>query len=164
MTDAVKKRRQRQWLILFFVVIVVIGSTFYFQQKQYNNNDCLSIFSNLNINEQSMSGSNPQNNKDECSCTNIETPTLMIDTSSSFASSLLHPQRTVSDCCCCFVDMEQANLQIVHPLLKRIVQTPFFSHFKIELCSDCKLWEDAPLCVMKDCSVCECKYRRNGRM
>ena len=157
MTDAVKKRRQRQWLIPFFVVIVVIGSTFYFQQKQYNNNDCLSIFSNLNINEQSMSGSNPQNNKDECSCTNIETPTLMIDTSSSFASSLLHPQRTVSDCCCSFFDMEQANLQTVHPLLKRIVQTPFFSHFKIELCSDCKLWKDAPLCVMKDCSVCECE-------
>ncbi|KAG7343431.1 endoplasmic reticulum oxidoreductin [Nitzschia inconspicua] len=52
--------------------------------------------------------------------------------------------------------MKRINAEIVHPLLKRVVETPFFAHFKIDLCSDCELWTDAPLCVLRDCGVCEC--------
>jgi ERO1-like protein alpha len=82
----------------------------------------------------------------DCSC-ELDNP--------SFAATLdLHGQ--VSDCCCSFDELERTNAQAVYPLLKRIVATPFFAHFKIDLCSECQLWDDAPLCVLRDCGVCEC--------
>jgi len=65
--------------------------------------------------------------------------------------------RTIPECCCSFCEIDEANREIIYPLLKKITETPFFSHFKIDLCSSCELWEDAPLCRMKDCSVCECE-------
>mmetsp|Transcript_22699 Transcript_22699/g.34322 ORF Transcript_22699/g.34322 Transcript_22699/m.34322 type:complete len:497 (-) Transcript_22699:112-1602(-) len=55
-----------------------------------------------------------------------------------------------------FCTIEKLNKDIVHDLLKEVVETEFFSHFKIDLCSECTLWKDFPLCKMKDCSVCEC--------
>lgn len=64
--------------------------------------------------------------------------------------------RNIPECCCSFCEIERVNAATVYPLLKKIVETPFFSHFKIDLCSSCQLWEDAPLCRMKDCGVCEC--------
>ena len=64
---------------------------------------------------------------------------------------------TVSECCCSFSELEETNVDSVHPLLKRIVQTPYFSHFKVDLCSECQLWDDSPLCMLRDCSVCECE-------
>lgn len=66
-------------------------------------------------------------------------------------------QGNVSDCCCSFSDIERANLETVRPLLQKVVETPFFSHFKMDLCSSCQLWDDAPLCILRDCGVCECK-------
>ncbi len=65
--------------------------------------------------------------------------------------------KTIPECCCSFCELEEANLETVYPLLQKVVETPFFSHFRIDLCSSCELWEDAPLCKMKDCSVCECE-------
>eukprot|EP00547_Thalassionema_nitzschioides_P004988 CAMPEP_0194204980 /NCGR_PEP_ID=MMETSP0156-20130528/4353_1 /TAXON_ID=33649 /ORGANISM="Thalassionema nitzschioides, Strain L26-B" /LENGTH=496 /DNA_ID=CAMNT_0038931127 /DNA_START=197 /DNA_END=1687 /DNA_ORIENTATION=- len=55
-----------------------------------------------------------------------------------------------------FCTIEKLNKDIVHGLLQKVVETDYFSHFKIDLCSECTLWEDFPLCKMKDCSVCEC--------
>ncbi|KAG7372588.1 endoplasmic reticulum oxidoreductin [Nitzschia inconspicua] len=88
-----------------------------------------------------------RNNEERCSCD--------LDRPLSFAATVdLHGD--VSECCCTFDEMERINAEIVHPLLKRVVATPFFAHFKIDLCSDCELWTDAPLCVLRDCGVCEC--------
>jgi len=63
----------------------------------------------------------------------------------------------VPDCSCSRVDLEDANARLVHGLLKRIVSTPFFAHFKVNLCSSCALWQDNPLCLLRDCAVCECE-------
>jgi ERO1-like protein alpha len=63
----------------------------------------------------------------------------------------------VPECCCTFIEIEEVNRNTVYPLLKKVVETPFFAHFKIDLCSSCELWHDMPLCTMKDCSVCECE-------
>ena len=65
--------------------------------------------------------------------------------------------KTIPECCCSFCEIEDVNREIVFPLLKKVVETPFFSHFKINLCSTCELWDDAPLCRMKDCGVGECE-------
>jgi len=65
--------------------------------------------------------------------------------------------KTIPDCCCSFCELEEVNAGTVFPLLKKVVETPFFSHFKIDLCTECELWQDAPLCRMKDCGVCECE-------
>jgi len=86
-------------------------------------------------------------NDDQCSC-DVDQPTF---------ASTLGLAGTVSDCCCSFADLERTNRESVYPLLQNIVQTPFFAHFKIDLCSSCKLWEDAPLCMLRDCGVCECE-------
>jgi ERO1-like protein alpha len=67
------------------------------------------------------------------------------------------PVGNVSDCCCSFAELEDANSHVVHSLLKRIVATPFFGHFRISLCSKCGLWHDSPMCILRDCSVCECE-------
>jgi len=66
------------------------------------------------------------------------------------------PPGNVSDCCCSFADLEEANDRTAHDLLKQIVATPFFSHFRVNLCSTCGLWKDTPLCTLRDCGVCEC--------
>ena len=109
--------------------------------------------SNNTFNEQHFGRTiNEQDDNKEdstCSCENNDRP-------SSTASSLFGLEGTVSDCCCSFEDIEQTNYQIVHPLLQKIVSTPFFSHFKIDLCSSCELWHDTPLCMLRDCGVCEC--------
>lgn len=71
-------------------------------------------------------------------------------------STMLGLNGTVSECCCSFTDIENTNLQLVHPLLQQVVQTPFFAHFKIDLCTNCELWDDQPMCMLRDCGVCEC--------
>mmetsp|Transcript_59421 Transcript_59421/g.173876 ORF Transcript_59421/g.173876 Transcript_59421/m.173876 type:complete len:426 (-) Transcript_59421:300-1577(-) len=67
------------------------------------------------------------------------------------------PAGNVSDCCCTFMELEDSNTRVVHGLLKRVVATPFFAHFKLNLCSKCSLWHDNPLCSLRDCAVCECE-------
>lgn len=66
------------------------------------------------------------------------------------------PVGNVSDCCCTYADLEEANGRLVHDLLQRTVASPFFAHFKVNLCSECGLWQDSSLCVLRSCSVCEC--------
>ena len=79
-------------------------------------------------------------------------------TSTSLAESMgFHKGRNIPECCCTFVEIEEVNRNTVYPLLKKVIETPFFAHFKIDLCSPCELWHDMPLCAMKDCSVCECE-------
>ena len=91
---------------------------------------------------------NPQQQQQQqCSC-DVDQPTF----ASTFGLT-----GTVSDCCCSFADLERTNSETVYPLLRQIVRTPSFAHFKIDLCSDCKLWDDAPMCVLRDCGVCECE-------
>ena len=75
----------------------------------------------------------------------------------TLSASMGFEGRTIPECCCSFCEIEEVNRETVYPLLKKVVETPFFSHFKIDLCSTCELWDDAPLCRMKDCSVCECE-------
>ncbi|KAL7540527.1 hypothetical protein ACHAWF_006706 [Thalassiosira exigua] len=88
--------------------------------------------------------------KDEHSCARSPRSPLVFET---FGLN----DRNVSDCCCTFESLERVNYEDIRPLLKKIVATPFFSHFKIDLCSECELWRDAPLCVLRDCGVCECE-------
>ena len=91
---------------------------------------------------------------------NVQLP-LSPSTSSAIPTTLSASMgfegKTIPECCCSFCELEEANMETVYPLLKKVVETPFFSHFKIDLCSSCELWDDAPLCKMKDCSVCECE-------
>ena len=59
-------------------------------------------------------------------------------------------------------NLERSNAESVHPLLQRVVATPFFSHYAISLCSECELWQDDPLCVLRNCSVCPCGEEGGG--
>jgi len=78
------------------------------------------------------------------------------DEKSSSLSTLMGLNGNVSECSCSFTEIEDANIATVLPLLKKVVNSPFFSHFRIDLCSSCDLWHDSPRCMMKECSVCEC--------
>ena len=61
------------------------------------------------------------------------------------------PEGNVSDCCCSYGELERTNAETVLPLLRRVVATPYFGHFKLSLCSECDLWDDAPVCRLRDC-------------
>lgn len=63
---------------------------------------------------------------------------------------------TVQDCCCDYVSVEKANKQHLNPLLTQLVKTPFFRYFKVNLWCDCSFWPDDSMCMLRDCSVCEC--------
>ena len=91
-------------------------------------------------------------NEAECTCEEKVQEDSSMNT--TFAE-MMGLNGTISDCCCSFQDLEKANGDIIYPLLQRIVATPFFAHFKIDLYSDCELWDDQPICMLRDCSVCE---------
>lgn len=57
---------------------------------------------------------------------------------------------------CDYVSVERANKQHLNPLLSRLVATPFFRYFKVNLWCDCSFWPDDSMCMLRDCSVCEC--------
>ena len=97
--------------------------------------------------EASNSTLNSTNSEQQCTC---------VDDTQSIAATL-GLTGDISDCCCTFETLEDTNLNHVYPLLRRIVETPFFAHFKIDLCSSCELWHDSPMCVLRDCGVCECE-------
>ena len=48
------------------------------------------------------------------------------------------------------------NCRSVHPLLAELVSQPFFRYFKVNLYCDCPFWPDDGMCMLRDCSVCEC--------
>lgn len=93
---------------------------------------------------------NGTDTRGECTCSSPE------NSLHRSTAARLGLQGEVSDCCCSFDAIEKTNEEL-YPLLRRIVATPFFSHFKIDLCSECQLWEDSPMCVLRDCGVCECE-------
>nr|DAD37377.1 TPA_asm: hypothetical protein HUJ06_008018 [Nelumbo nucifera] len=62
----------------------------------------------------------------------------------------------VEDCCCDYETVDTVNKEVLHPLLKEIVATPFFRYFKVKLWCDCPFWPDDGMCRLRDCSVCEC--------
>jgi ERO1-like protein alpha len=142
---------QPRWLVAFITALFAISIAIWFPSRKEgtileehlpSNNDTIE---NITINTATTTN-------DECSCAG----NISIDDPLSFASTV-GLEGNVSDCCCSFSDMENANSETVYPLLKKIVATPFFSHFKMDLCSICQLWEDAPLCILRDCAVCECE-------
>lgn len=62
----------------------------------------------------------------------------------------------IQDCCCDYATVDSLNLHILHPLLHRLSQTPFFRYFKAKLWCDCPFWPDDGMCSLRDCTVCEC--------
>jgi len=64
---------------------------------------------------------------------------------------------SVDACCnCTFSAVEDINEQSVFPVVSRLVETPFFRYFKVNVYCDCPLWPDDSMCMMQACSVCEC--------
>ncbi|XP_030525360.1 endoplasmic reticulum oxidoreductin-1-like isoform X1 [Rhodamnia argentea] len=62
----------------------------------------------------------------------------------------------VEDCCCEYETVNSLNGEVLHPLLQKLVRTPFFRFFKVKLWCDCPFWPDDGMCRLRDCSVCEC--------
>ncbi|PRQ30668.1 putative thiol oxidase [Rosa chinensis] len=62
----------------------------------------------------------------------------------------------VEDCCCDYETVDSVNAEVLHPLLQEIVKTPFFLYFKAKLWCDCPFWTEDGMCLLHDCSVCEC--------
>ncbi|KAE9592842.1 putative thiol oxidase [Lupinus albus] len=62
----------------------------------------------------------------------------------------------IEDCCCDFETVDSINGEVLHPLLKELVTTPFFRYFKVKLGCRCPFWPEDGMCRLRDCSVCEC--------
>ncbi|KAL0301296.1 UNVERIFIED_CONTAM: Endoplasmic reticulum oxidoreductin-1 [Sesamum radiatum] len=62
----------------------------------------------------------------------------------------------VEDCCCDYETVDSLNCGVLHTLLQELVRTPFFRYFKVKLWCDCPFWPDDGMCMLRDCSVCEC--------
>ncbi|URE37045.1 Endoplasmic [Musa troglodytarum] len=62
----------------------------------------------------------------------------------------------VEDCCCEYETVDALNKEVLHPILQELVTTPFFRYFRVKLWCDCPFWPDDGMCVLRDCSVCEC--------
>ncbi|XP_062015926.1 endoplasmic reticulum oxidoreductin-1-like isoform X2 [Rosa rugosa] len=62
----------------------------------------------------------------------------------------------VEDCCCDYETVDSVNAEVLHPLLQEIVKTPFFRYFKAKLWCDCPFWTEDGMCLLHDCSICEC--------
>ena len=138
MKDNIENAKQRRRLPVVVVVTAAIAVALL---------ALLHILSRCGGRPTSSSIVNVENPQQQCSC-DVDQPTF----ASTFGLT-----GTVSECCCSFADLERTNSETVYPLLRQIVRTPFFAHFKIDLCSNCKLWDDAPMCVLRDCGVCECE-------
>lgn len=76
--------------------------------------------------------------------------------SSSSSNGLNKLSGVVEDCCCDYITVHTLNREVLHPLLQRLVKTPFFRYFKVKLWCDCPFWPDDGMCRLRDCSVCEC--------
>lgn len=62
----------------------------------------------------------------------------------------------VEDCCCEYETVDRINVEVLYPMLQQIVKRPFFRYFKVKLWCDCPFWPDDGMCLLRDCSVCEC--------
>ncbi|KAK9810482.1 hypothetical protein WJX72_011392 [[Myrmecia] bisecta] len=64
---------------------------------------------------------------------------------------------TVTDCCCDYGSVEKVNRDSLNPVLSQLVKLPFFRYFKVNLFCECPFWPDDGMCMLRDCSVCECE-------
>ena len=141
-------------------VVVAIGMFSSFSVTQYSEMTKESPFQNVTLSNanNSLSDKLPSSSTPfVAEPTSDESPVSPMATLTTLSASMGFQGKTIPECCCSFCELEDANSESIHPLLQKVVQTPFFSHFRIDLCSSCELWEDAPLCKLKDCSVCECE-------
>jgi ERO1-like protein alpha len=110
------------------------------------DNDSLRLIPERPLSNNDLASSVAVLDDDPCTCTTNNAISL---------AAAMGLNGTVADCCCSFADLERANLDIIYPLLRQTVATPFFAHFKMDLIADCPLWKDQPVCKLRDCSVCE---------
>jgi len=146
---------------------VAIGSASIFSSLSFTTYDSETSFENITIFNPTYTSDDPIASSPSAAIetdtdTDTDTESFLSSASSSstiptLSVSMGFEGKTIPECCCSFCEIEEANQEIVYPLLKKVVETPFFSHFKIDLCSTCELWDDDPLCRMKDCGVCECE-------
>ncbi|KAK3426859.1 hypothetical protein EUGRSUZ_F03193 [Eucalyptus grandis] len=81
---------------------------------------------------------------------------LLTNRSCHCAQELQKYTGVVEDCCCEYETVNSLNGEVLHPLLQKLVRTPFFRYFKVKLWCDCPFWPDDGMCRLRDCSVCEC--------
>ncbi|KAJ6724271.1 ENDOPLASMIC RETICULUM OXIDOREDUCTIN-2 [Salix viminalis] len=48
----------------------------------------------------------------------------------------------IEDCCCDYESVNSVNGELLHPMLQKLVTTPFFRYFKVKLWCDCPFWPD----------------------
>lgn len=63
-----------------------------------------------------------------------------------------NPTGAIRDSCCDVQTVEGVN-QAITPILKKLVSTRFFRHYKLNLWKECPFWPDDGLCMNRDCSV-----------
>ena len=129
------------WLVSAVLFIIPLSISIFYLKSSDNQ---------LYYDNASNSTQNSTHSEQQCTCVDDTTNDKSI-------AATLGLTGDISDCCCTFETLEETNLNHVYPLLKRVVATPFFAHFKIDLCSSCELWNDSPMCVLRDCGVCECE-------
>ncbi|WOH00758.1 hypothetical protein DCAR_0520133 [Daucus carota subsp. sativus] len=62
----------------------------------------------------------------------------------------------IEDSCCDYETVNRINVAVLNPILQQLVKTSFFRYFKVKLWCDCPFWLDDGMCMLRDCSVCEC--------
>ncbi|KAJ9078750.1 endoplasmic oxidoreductin-1 [Entomophthora muscae] len=62
------------------------------------------------------------------------------------------PEGLIKDSCCDFKTVDDLNQEIL-PDLNKLLETPFFSHFKLNLHKTCPFWNANELCSKIDCKV-----------
>ena len=62
----------------------------------------------------------------------------------------------VDDCATDFQTVDTATQQYFHPIVRNLVETKFFSFFKVNLWKPCPFWRADGYCTLEQCAVCEC--------
>eukprot|EP00798_Chlamydomonas_sp_ICE-L_P019347 gene19347-25995_t len=65
----------------------------------------------------------------------------------------------VTGCGCDYASVEYVIHQELQPVLRKLVQMPFFAHYKVNLYCDCEFWPDESMCFQEDCCVKECEEK-----
>ena len=51
--------------------------------------------------------------------------------------------------------LRELNAKIV-PTLSKLMETPFFNHYKVNMERECPFWAQQRMCNNEQCAVCEC--------
>ncbi|CED82463.1 Endoplasmic reticulum membrane-associated oxidoreductin involved in disulfide bond formation [Phaffia rhodozyma] len=62
------------------------------------------------------------------------------------------PSGRIENTLCEYETLEAVNSEL-YPWLHRLVQTPFFKYYKIDLYKECPFWYENVFCMNRDCSV-----------